>query len=703
MDPNLTQESSLSDVAVETPSSTASSKSSSSSATGNSHKPIIIAASTSTQQDLHSRQNYSPQNSRELIPSLSNADGGGFSCKKYLTKRLPILQWLPRYRKTDVLPDVISGLSVGLTAIPQSIAYANIAGLTPEYGLYSSFISCFVYVFLGSCRQMNIGPTAVMELLVFETCGQDFPQCVVLVGFYVGCFQLLMGLFKLGAIVSLISDPVTIGFVGGAALTIGSSQIKNFLGLSGAKGKGFLDNCRKCIQNISTAKLGDSLLGISCVVILLLFKNLKDYVKPSPNTRSGTFVTKLLWILSIGRNAIVVICAAALAASLPGSPFSLTGKVKSGFPPVGPPQFDLPDFPKHDQDVGNFANFTFTDESILTIFPSNGTMTYWETWKELRTGPLTIALISILQNVAIAKAFGSGQTIDATQEMLTLGISHILGSFFSSMPTAGSFTRSAVNEASGVRSQFGGIVTALLVLFAMCFLTEWFQYIPKASLAAVILCAVLPMIEYGRIWPMWKISRLDVFTAIVTFSVSLLFGMEYGIVIGVITSLALYLVRPVRPRVEWSIVNCNVSQKAEKKGKPSQSHSRSSSDASLLSPSATAQSQSESNANMDMLYHLVKPEQGFCFPSVDAIRTMINKLALRYPDIKVVAFDCQNLISMDYTSASALCSLVTALKKTGKSLVFVHCQPEWVVMMQNAGLKKPECYDNTDDLINAFQ
>ncbi|ODM98243.1 Sodium-independent sulfate anion transporter [Orchesella cincta] len=683
MDPNLntTQESSLSDVSVVTPAA-------SSSATGISEKPI----SRSSRQHLHSQPNERSQN---------NGGGGGvedddgFSCKKFLTKRLPILKWLPLYSKTDILPDAIAGVSVALTAIPQSIAYANIAGLTPEYGLYSSFISCFVYLFLGSCRQMTIGPTAVMELLVFETCGQNFPQCVVLVGFYAGCFQFIMGLLKLGAIVSLISDPVTIGFVGGAALTIGSSQFKNFLGLSGPKGSGFLDNCKKWIENISSARLGDSLLGISCVVILLIFKNLKDYVKPSVATRSGAFLSKLLWFLSIGRNAIVVICAAALAATLPGSQFALTGKVKSGFPHIGPPQFDLPEFPKNiqEQDDGqNFDSFTFNDGSILGG-SSNGTMTYWETWKELGTGPLTIALISILQNVAIAKAFGSGQTIDATQEMITLGISHIFGSFFSSMPTAGSFSRSAINEGSGVRSPIGGVFTALLVMFALSFLTTWFQYIPKATLAAVILCAVLPMIEWQSIMPMWRVSRLDVFTTVVTFLAALVLGMEYGIVIGVVTSLALYLVRPVRPRVEWSIVSTRDPDAKT-------SHSRSSSadftsDANLISPTTTT---TQTN-----VYHLIKPEQGFCFPSVDAIRTMINKLALRYPDIKVIAFDCQNLISMDYTSASALCSLVNALKKTGKSLVFVHCKPEWEQMLKSVGLAEPQCYDNIDDLINVFK
>ncbi|ODN05268.1 Sodium-independent sulfate anion transporter, partial [Orchesella cincta] len=596
-------------------------------------------------------------NEEQQLPTTSGGDvlrrRRGFSVKNYVKKRLPILKWLPAYRpRTDWLPDTISGISVGLTAVPQSIAYADVAGLTPEYGLYSSFVSCFVYIFLGSCRQMTIGPTALMELLVFETCGEAFPQCVILVGFYSGCFQLLMGLLKLGAVVSLISDPVTIGFVGGASLTICSSQIRSFLGLTGAKGDGFLDSIIKAFENIKSAKLGDSLLGLGCVIFLLVCKNLKDYVpKEVP-----PLVGKLLWFLSLSRNALVVIIATGIAASLSDPPFALTGKVKSGFPPVGPPQFTLPG--------GNNST-------------SGGTLTFWETWQELGTAPLTIAVISILQNVAIAKAFGSGQSIDATQEMIALGASHIIASFFSSLPTAGSFTRSAVNEASGVRSPFGGIATAALVLFALSFLTEWFQYIPKASLAAVILCAVLPMIEYESLWPMWKVSKLDVLTAIITFLGSLWLGMEYGLVIGVGVSLALYLVRPVRPRMEWRIV----------KG-------RSSSVDRLLSQQAPVLASSQKQ------YHLIKPEQGFCFPSVDAIRTKINKVALSHPEVEVIVLDCQNMIGLDYTSASALACLVKALKQTGKSLVFVHTThlPSWKGIMSTVGLKEPECYDNFEEL-----
>lgn len=119
---------------------------------------------------------------------------------------------------------------------------------------------------------MTIGPTALMELLVFETCGEAFPSCVVLVGFWVGCIQFVMGLLKLGVVVSLISDPVTIGFVAGASLTICSSQIRSFLGLTGPKGNAFLSNIETAIENIGTAKLGDSMLGLGCVLILLLFK-----------------------------------------------------------------------------------------------------------------------------------------------------------------------------------------------------------------------------------------------------------------------------------------------------------------------------------------------------------------------------------------------------------------------------------------------
>ncbi|ODM99088.1 Sodium-independent sulfate anion transporter [Orchesella cincta] len=447
---------------------------------------------------------------------------------KTLKKRLPITSWLPAYTRKDGVSDIIAGVTVGLTVVPQSMAYAAIAGLTPEYGLYSSYLGVLIYVLLGTCRQATIGPTAVMGLLTYQTCGQDYPACVILTGFYAGMFELIMAALQLGWVVSFISEPVTVGFTSGAAMTIMSSQIKSFLGESGAKGDGFLTYWKAIFSDISTVKAGDTTLGVLCLVILLLLRKLKDL-----NPKSKPLKTAF-WLISLSRNVIIILVTSLIAYLWQEPPFKLTGKVRGGFPTISPPQFELPYRP------------TMINE---TLIDSEEHYSFWDTWSVLKTGPLVIALISILQNVAISKAFGAGQTVDATQEMLALGTASVTGGFFSAIPISASFSRSAVNDASGVRSPLGGVYTGIIVILALSFLTPSFYWIPKASLSAVIIAAVIFMIDYEAVIPMWKISKIDCIACLITFLASMLLGMEYGILIGVVVSVGALLLKSLRPEV----------------------------------------------------------------------------------------------------------------------------------------------------------
>lgn len=175
-------------------------------------------------------------------------------------------------------------------------------------------------------------------------------------------------------------------------------------------------------------------------------------------------------------------------------PFKVVGTVHGGFPSVGPPEFLLSHRPVMDNG---------------TLVPSDDKYSFGDTWSILQAGPVLIALLSTLQNVAISKAFGAGQAVDATQEMLALGVGSVVGSFFSSISIASAFSRSAVCDASGVRTPLAGTFTGILVILALNFLTSSFYWIPKASLAAMVISAVIIMIEYERILPMWRISSND--------------------------------------------------------------------------------------------------------------------------------------------------------------------------------------------------
>jgi solute carrier family 26 (sodium-independent sulfate anion transporter), member 11 len=186
-------------------------------------------------------------------------------------QRIPILQWLPKYQPGYLVEDFVAGLTVGLTAIPQGIAYAVVAGLPPQYGLYSAFMGCFVYCVFGSCKDITIGPTAIMALMVqsyVQNLGADY---AVLATFMAGLAIFASGLLNLGSLVTFISTPVTIGFTTAAALTIGSGQVKAILGLSG-KSNGFLESWINVFEHIGETRLWDTVLGLTSIALLLLLR-----------------------------------------------------------------------------------------------------------------------------------------------------------------------------------------------------------------------------------------------------------------------------------------------------------------------------------------------------------------------------------------------------------------------------------------------
>ncbi|CAG4983060.1 unnamed protein product [Colias eurytheme] len=408
--------------------------------------------------------------------------------RRLMHKRLPITKWLPEYNSEKALADIIAGITVGLTVIPQALAYATLAGLPPQYGLYSSFMGCFIYIVFGSCKDITLGPTALLALMTYEQIqGRNFDYAILLC-FLTGIVQLIMGILHLGVLIDFISVPVTVGFTSATSVIIAVSQLKGLLGLQ-FQSRGFLDTLKKIIVNVPNAKLADSVLGVTCIIILLVMRKIKDINLPAD--QKG--LKKALWLFSTSRNAIVVLICSVMAyvwEANSRSPFKLTGTVKDGLPPWSLPPFST---------VVDGRNVSFI-----------------EMCSELGSSIVLVPIIGVLGNVAIAKAFASGESVDATQELITLSFANILGSFLSAMPITGSFSRSAVNHASGVATQFGSLYTGILVILALSLLTPYFYYIPKASLAAVIICAVIFMIEYEVVKPMWRSRRADLVPAFAT-------------------------------------------------------------------------------------------------------------------------------------------------------------------------------------------
>ncbi|XP_047529825.1 sodium-independent sulfate anion transporter [Vanessa atalanta] len=539
-------------------------------------------------------------------------------CSRLMYKRLPIAQWLPEYNSEKALADFIAGITVGLTVIPQALAYATLAGLPPQYGLYSSFMGCFVYLILGSCKDITLGPTALLALMTYEQIQGRNIDYAILLCFLTGVVQLIMGILHLGVLIDFISVPVTVGFTSATSVIIAVSQLKGLLGIQ-FKSKGFIDTLKQVFINIPNARLADSTLGISCIIILLLMRKMKD-MNTSPNKKS---LKKILWLLSTSRNAIIVLVCSVMAFTWEShsvSPFKLTGTVKEGLPSWSIPPFGT----EHDG-----KNVTFI-----------------EMCSELGSSIVLVPIIGVLGNVAIAKAFASGESVDATQELLTLSLSNVLGSFVSAMPITGSFSRSAVNHASGVATQFGSIYTGILVLLSLSLLTPYFYYIPKASLAAVVICAVIFMIEYEVVKPMWRSRRADLVPAFATFVLCLVVGVELGIVAGVLLNVILLLYPSARPTMEAEIVTNSTG----------------------------------------FSYLLITVGNSLYFPGVEYIRQYVSRAAKKQGGCSMpVVIDCRYVLGADFTAAKGICALSSSLSSRGQPLVLLSPRSSVASVFSGAG------------------
>ncbi|XP_072760618.1 sodium-independent sulfate anion transporter [Anoplolepis gracilipes] len=560
--------------------------------------------------------------------------------KRIIKNRCPLLKWLPFYKAEEILGDLVAGVTVGLTLIPQAIAYAGLAGLKPQYGLYSAFVGSFIYIVFGTCREVNIGPTALISLLTWAY-ARGIPEYTALLCFLSGCITIFLGILRLGFLVEFVSMPVISGFTSAASVIIASSQIKNLLGLD-IHGENFIEICWELINRITDTKMPDLILSCCCILILLILKYLKD-------RKVGNVILKrFLWTIGTARNALVVILSAVTSyifEMYDGAPFILTGHIDAGLPSIEPPPFS--------RTIGQNQTESFIDIT-----------------KNFKFGILIIPLISIIGNVAIAKAFSRGMPLDATQEMFTLGLCNVIGSFFHSMPVAGSFSRSAVNNASGVRTPLGGMYTGILVILALSLLTPYFYYIPKATLSSVIISAVIFMIEIDMILPIWKCNKRDLIPAFVTFFASLFAGVELGILIGTIIDLAILMYLNARPTINIEYRNTSITN-----------------------------------------YVMIRPVAGILFPAVNHLRSYLTKASTdkchksskNLNTLPNVVLDCEHIDKIDFTVAQSINMLIKDFRDNNCHVIMLRPNPDILKSIQSLSHKQILTAKNEVDLITMLQ
>ncbi|CAG9773668.1 unnamed protein product [Ceutorhynchus assimilis] len=551
---------------------------------------------------------------KECLPWIKKQAASKLT-KKTLYKKLPILGWLPNYNKSSAAGDLLAGITVGLMVIPQGLAYSGIAGLPTQYGLYGSFLGAIVYIFFGSCKDVPMGPTAISALLTFQAIKGLGAEHAILLCFFTGVVQFLMGIFGLGFLIDFISGPVSSGFTSAVALIILTSQVKDILGIKAA-GSVFTEIWSNIFADIHNTNVWDTVLGISCIAVLLIMRivgQLKVGSSTEPK-KIHQIINKFVWVFSTARNAIIVVVCAFIGYSfyLNGdSPLTLIGKVPAGLPSIQAPPF------------GYTKIVNGTEETV----------TFMEMVSNLGTGIIVTPLIGLLETIAICKAFANGKAVDATQELIAIGLANIASSFVQAFPGSGALARSAVNNSSGVKTPMGGLYTGLLVILALLFFTPFFFYIPKAALAAIIIAAVIFMVEVKVVKPMWRSKKSDLFLGFATFIACLVLPLELGILIGIGLNVLFILYHAARPKI--SIEKLSTNEGTE--------------------------------------YLILTPDRCLIFPSTDYVRNLVTKHSIRQ-GIPVV-IDCSHIYGADYTAATVIGTLTKDFAARNQPLLFFNLKP----------------------------
>ncbi len=421
---------------------------------------------------------------------------------------IPALEWLPKYSNKELKGDLSAGLTVGVMLIPQGMAYSMLAGLDPIYGLYASIVPLLLYAILGTSRQLAVGPVAMVALLVASGVGAiaepgsaEFVSMAIVLALMVGVFQLMLGVLRLGFLVNFLSHPVISGFTSAAALIIGFSQLKHLLGIDLHRSHHVHEILIQAGQRIGETNSYTLLVGLVGIAIIIALKRINKKFKiniPGPLV-AVVFGIMAVWTMGLHEASVKIV-----------------GEVPSGLPAPVIPAFD------------------------------------WENFQALLPIALTISLVGFMESIAVAKAIQAkhkNYKIVPNQELIGLGMANIGGAFFQAFPTTGGFSRTAVNDQAGAKTGMASIISAVLIILTLLFLTPLFYYLPKAILASVIMVAVFGLIDYKEAIHLWKSDRKDFWMLIITFAATLSLGIEQGIGLGVVLSLILIIYQTTRPHL----------------------------------------------------------------------------------------------------------------------------------------------------------
>ncbi|KAI9490876.1 sulfate transporter family-domain-containing protein [Zychaea mexicana] len=452
--------------------------------------------------------------------------------RSYFSDMLPIINWLPKYNLLWLWGDLICGITIGAVVVPQSMAYAKIASLPPEYGLYSSFVGVVIYMFMGTSKDISIGTSAIMSLLFsqiflgiqatpeFQSGEWTTHQFAVTMALFAGIISLGLSVLRLGILFHFICQPAVAGFMAGSGLTIVINQFSKIFGVSNINtSEAPYLVFGKTLINLNHSTV-DAIFGVLSLIWLYGVRYLCQYL-----TKRYPQHARKFFFFNISRNVVVIVFTTFLSwlinhfGHYETSPFGILGPVPAGFQNMGVPEIDS----------GLVAEIMPNIPSVVTLL--------------------------IMEHCSIATSLGkqSDYRINVNQEIMTIGLTNIFGSFFSAYPSTGSFSRSAVTSKSGARTPLTNIFVAIIVVLALYAFTPAFQYIPNASLAAIIAHAVTDLIVGPSVWRrFWRYhpSELVIFAA--AYIIALFTRIDISVYVPVGLSLIVQLYRSARP--EYAIL-----------------------------------------------------------------------------------------------------------------------------------------------------
>jgi len=524
------------------------------------------------------------------------------SLAKHLLKvALPFTHWLPEAIKpSNIRADLVAGVTTGLVVVPQSM---QLAGLPPHVGLYASFLPAIVAALFGSSRQLSTGPVAVVSLLTAAALEpmvrmnpDSYVAYAVVLAIVVGVFQLLLGVLRLGVIVNFLSHPVVIGFTNAGAIIIAASQLPKLLGITLPASEHLYEQLWLLAKAIpAQTHLPSLAIGILAGAIIL---GVKRFAPRIPGILLAVVLTTVLsWQLNLEGLGVRVI----------------------GVVPSGLPKFELP--------------------ALM-----------WAEWLKLIPVAVAISIIGFMESISIAKSM-AGQTrqrLDPNQELIGQGLANIASGFNQGCPVSGSFARSAVNFGAGAKTGVSSIVTGLTVAITLLALTRLLHHLPLPVLAAIVITAVVNLVNVRAVVAAWKVHRDDGVVALITFVAIVIMAphLETGLLIGVILSLALYLARTMRPTVT------ELSRHA---------------DGTLRPVELFDLPQCPSIAMMRF-------DGSLYFANAPAFENLILDKVATHPEVEFVVLDAQSINEIDDTGIHVLTTLEERLRASGIELLFARAK-----------------------------